>query len=65
MRSRLLQLVRSGVDGRSDDDGAGFWDRISGRQYTGRHAEAGGVTRQEQEDAIEEVQQQVEELEEH
>jgi hypothetical protein len=60
MLARLRAFVRSLFD----DDGS-VWDAIPGRQYTGRYAEAGGVSRQEQEAAIEDVQAQAEELEEH
>jgi|AntRauTorcE11898_2_1112593.scaffolds.fasta_scaffold07913_2 hypothetical protein len=67
MLASLLEFVRSRYVERTDDgdDRAGFWDRIPGRQYTGRYAEAGGVTRKEQEDAIEDVQELAEELEDH
>lgn len=53
MRSRLPELGRDGD----------VWNLISGEQYAGRHAESGGVARQEQERAIDEVAQQAEELE--
>lgn len=36
-------------------DGESVWHSIPGRQYTGRHAESGGIARKEQEDAIQEL----------
>jgi hypothetical protein len=64
MLSSLLQFVRSRFGDRTDD-GAGFWDRIPGRQYTGRYAESGGVSRQEQEEAIADVAEQADDLVNH
>ncbi len=57
---------RSGTDGRSDEseaaDGSTVWNAIPSRQYDGRHAEAGGITRGEQERALRDIQQQADEL---
>jgi len=47
----VLWVRRSG--GAENDGGA--WDGIPRRQYEGRFAEAGGLTRSEQEDALEQV----------
>lgn len=57
MLARLRAFVRS----LSDDEGS-VWNAIPGRQYAGRYAEAGGVSRQEQEEAIADVAKQAEEL---
>ena len=43
----------------ADDD---VWDAIPGTQYTGRHAESGGIARQEQEAAIADVAERADEL---
>ncbi|WP_415382030.1 hypothetical protein [Halosimplex sp. TS25] len=37
-------------------DGGSVWSAIPDSQYTGRHAESGGIARKEQEDAIRELQ---------
>ncbi|NHN40227.1 hypothetical protein G9C85_01070 [Halorubellus sp. JP-L1] len=58
MLGRLRAFVRSHWP---DDDGS-VWNAIPGRQYGGRHAEAGGLSRSEQEDAIQDVQEQAEAL---
>lgn len=47
----------------SDSEGGGFWSAIPNRQYNGRFAEAGGLTRSEQSDAIEKVQTDAQEIE--
>jgi hypothetical protein len=60
MLARLRAFVRS-----LSDDESSVWNAIPGRQNTGRYAEAGGVSRQEQEAAIEDLQEQAEALEEH
>ncbi len=46
----------------SDSDGQ-VWDAIPGWQYDGRHVESGGITRGEQEDAIESVQEKAASME--
>lgn len=68
MRSRLRTVTRRfgrAVRSRLPElGGAGdVWNLIPGEQYVGRHAESGGVTRKEQEAAIDDVSQQAEELE--
>ena len=53
---------RSQATEQSDGEGEGFWSAIPNRQYNGRFAEAGGLTRSEQSDAIEKVQTNAEEI---
>ena len=48
-------------DGEDDSDGD-VWDAIPSWQYEGRHVESGGLTRGEQEEALQEIQQQADEL---
>jgi hypothetical protein len=40
----------------TDAGGDSVWSAIPDSQYTGRHAESGGIARKEQEDAIRELQ---------
>lgn len=47
----------------SDDGDEGFWGSIPDWQYEGRFAEAGGLTRSEQSEAIENIQSDAEEVE--
>lgn len=47
---------------RSDDRDEGSWSIIPDWQYEGRFVEAGGVTRSEQSEAIEEVQTDADEI---
>jgi|GEM_PF-1225302 hypothetical protein len=61
MLGRLRDKLRSLLPG--VDDESGIWRSIPSRQYTGRHAESGGLSRDEQESAIQDVQRQVDELE--
>jgi len=49
---------KNGEDG---DDGD-VWNAIPSWQYEGRHVESGGLTRSEQEEAPQEIQQQADEL---
>jgi hypothetical protein len=44
----------------SDADGESVWDAIPEWQYEGRHVESGGLTRNEQEKALREVQDRAE-----
>lgn len=46
-------LVAWASDRDTDDP---VWDAIPERQYEGRHAESGGITRSEQEQALDELQ---------
>ncbi|QLH84060.1 hypothetical protein [Halosimplex pelagicum] len=41
----------------TDGDGGSVWSAIPDTQYTGRHAESGGIARKEQEDAIRELRE--------
>ncbi|QPV62636.1 hypothetical protein I7X12_18200 [Halosimplex litoreum] len=41
----------------TDTDGGSVWSAIPDSQYTGQHAESGGIARKEQEDAIRELQE--------
>ncbi|MFC6904025.1 hypothetical protein [Halalkalicoccus tibetensis] len=49
----------------ADGSDGSVWNAIPDRQYGGRHVESGGLTREEQERSIEEVQRQAEETMEH
>ncbi|WP_436932071.1 hypothetical protein [Halosimplex halobium] len=40
----------------TETGGSSVWSAIPDSQYTGRHAESGGIARKEQEDAIRELQ---------
>lgn len=51
------------LTGDSDSDKGSIWNTIPRRQYNGRHAESGGLARDEQEAAIEEIQEQAAERE--
>lgn len=62
MFQRLRALVRTYWPGSDDGD---VWDAIPPSQYDGRHAESGGLSRGEQEDAIADVQEQAEALDEN
>lgn len=42
----------------SDTAGSTVWDAIPSWQYTGRHVESGGLARDEQERALDDVQQE-------
>ncbi len=57
-------LAQRGQQSTEQTAGAGsVWDVIPSWQYTGRHVESGGLTRDEQEQAIEEVQLNADALE--
>jgi len=53
----LLVAIR--LDRARDADGD-VWELIPSRQYTGRHAESGGLARDEQEAALSAVEEQAE-----
>jgi len=59
---RLLDRLATFLPSRSEADES-VWGAIPARQYEGRHAESGGITREEQEDALEDVQEQASEME--
>ena len=44
----------------ADEDTGSVWDFIPGRQYSGRHAESGGIARGEQERALQDIERKVE-----
>ncbi|ELY65703.1 hypothetical protein [Natrinema versiforme] len=63
-----LEWRRSATDDPSsageseDEDRSNVWDAIPSWQYGGRHVESGGITRGEQERALQDIQRQAEEL---
>lgn len=52
------QRARSNADG--NGHAATVWDAIPSWQYEGRHVESGGLTRDEQEQALQDVQDEAE-----
>lgn len=75
MIQRLISWIRPGRSGTGEndedegdsersDDGS-VWDLIPSRQYGGRHVESGGLTRDEQESALDDINQQAQALEQH
>lgn len=67
MRQRLVAWIRGvfGGDSDTDEDEAdgSVWDFIPTSQYTGVHAESGGIARAEQERALQEIDQKAEIIE--
>ncbi|MCU4740657.1 hypothetical protein OB955_08085 [Halobacteria archaeon AArc-m2/3/4] len=57
------KTASSGIDDGETDDTNSVWNAIPSWQYGGRHAESGGLTRDEQEQALAEIQEQAAELE--
>jgi len=57
--SAFAYLVVCGVwfSRATDGDAGSVWSVIPDSQYTGQHAESGGIARKEQEDAIRELQE--------
>lgn len=53
----------AGRGGREQADASTVWDAIPSWQYDGRHVESGGLTRNEQEQALEEIQEAAVEME--
>lgn len=47
----------------TDTDDSSVWNAIPSWQYSGRHVESGGLARGEQEQALADIQQQVDEIE--
>ncbi|AQL42614.1 hypothetical protein BV210_07780 [Halorientalis sp. IM1011] len=47
----------------SDEGDGSVWDFIPGRQYSGRHAESGGIARGEQERALQDIERKAEIIE--
>ena len=60
-RSATSSGGSDGADGEGDEDSS-VWNAIPSWQYEGRHVESGGLTRSEQEQALQDIQQQAEEL---
>lgn len=56
----LLLLVWATGKGESDDGETDTWHAIPSWQYTGRHAETGGIAREEQERSIRQAREKVE-----
>ena len=52
-----LGRLRSAVSGRADEGEGDGWALVPEWQYEGRFAEAGGITRSEQEQAIRDIDQ--------
>ncbi|SEO88200.1 Protein of unknown function [Halogranum amylolyticum] len=52
-------LYRQGRRERADESES-VWEMIPGWQYEGRHVESGGLTRDEQEQALREIQERAE-----
>ncbi|MXV62945.1 hypothetical protein GS429_12875 [Natronorubrum sp. JWXQ-INN-674] len=46
----------------SESDESNVWNAIPSRQYSGRHVESGGLSRGEQEQALQDIQRQADEL---
>ena len=46
----------------ASEEDSNVWDAIPSWQYEGRHVESGGLARSEQERALQDIQQQAEEL---
>lgn len=53
----------AGRGGRDRAEGGTVWDAIPSWQYDGRHVESGGLTRDEQERALDELQETAAEME--
>jgi hypothetical protein len=56
LRALLARLWPFGDSGSDDDRDGTVWDVIPSRQYGGRHAESGGIARDEQERAIRDIE---------
>lgn len=63
-RAGASTAEESGDEGESEDGGSDVWNAIPDWQYGGRHVESGGLARGEQEAALQDIQQQADELEE-
>ncbi len=50
------------ADDEHEDDDSDVWNAIPSWQYGGRHVESGGLARGEQERALQEIQEQADEL---
>lgn len=66
MSGRLIRRVRdafSTEDDEGTDHADDVWDLIPSWQYEGRHVESGGLSRDEQERSLADVQRQAEQVE--
>jgi hypothetical protein len=59
----VLAVGRRRSAGPAEGRGSGVWSAIPPWQYAGRHAESGGLSRQDQERALAEVREQADRLE--
>jgi hypothetical protein len=46
----------------ADDTGGSVWEHVPDWQYDGRHVESGGLTRDEQEQALRDIDEQAKEI---
>lgn len=60
----LVVAARRRSAGRADDPAPTVWSAIPSWQYAGRHVESGGLSREDQERAIADLQEQAAEYEE-
>lgn len=58
----LVWAAVSTASGDESDGSDSVWDLIPNWQYTGRHVEAGGITRDDQEKALDAIQQEAAEI---
>lgn len=56
----IVTVYRRYRAGSCADDGSTVWDAIPDWQYTGRHVESGGLTRDDQEGALEAIEEEAE-----
>jgi len=61
----VLVFLRLSGDGAADTDSESVWNAIPSWQYDGRHAESGGLARGEQEQALQEINDDAQRLDEH
>lgn len=61
MLGRLLERLKNYFT--EEDSEESVWDPVPGWQYLGRMVESGGITRLEQEEAVQEVEERAREIE--
>ncbi|MBZ6495327.1 hypothetical protein [Natrinema longum] len=61
-RRSTLAETTSRTESETEDEPSTVWNAIPSWQYEGRHVEAGGIARGEQERALQDIQQQAQEL---
>ena len=59
----LIALALWHSSSTDDEDDTDVWNAIPSWQYSGRHVESGGLTRDEQERALRDIQEEATELE--